>query len=105
MEETQAAFANIWKDELAPTSTFHGKKTLTSAFRRVIGMGIATGGIWTLNVRALRHIIALRTDEGAEEEAVHICGKIGKYMLSELDELFSDFQKSGKAYIPEYWKV
>lgn len=98
-------FNSIWEDKLAPTSTFHAKKTLTSAFRRGIGMGIASGGVWSLNVRALRHTIALRTDPSAEEEMVHVFGKVGRYMLAQLPELFSDFTEHGKALVPKFWKV
>jgi thymidylate synthase (FAD) len=104
-EESMKLFAATWAAELSPESSFHGKKTLTSAFRRVIGMGIGTGGVWTLNIRALRHVIALRTDPSAEEEMVHIVGKIGRYMLAELPELFGDFTEVGSALVPQYWKV
>ncbi|HUX80790.1 MAG TPA: FAD-dependent thymidylate synthase, partial [Candidatus Paceibacterota bacterium] len=104
-EQGMATFANIWKEELSPESTFHAKKVLTSAFRRGIGMGIATGGVWSLNMRALRHIIALRTDAGAEEEIVHVFKKVGKIMLEQVPELFGDFKEVDGALIPEYWKV
>lgn len=105
MEGAMDEFAEVWKEELAPESTFHAKKVLTSAFRRVIGMGIATGGAWTLNVRALRHIIALRTDPSAEEEIVHVFRKVGAYMIANLPELFRDFKSVNGALVPEYWKV
>lgn len=104
-ERMMAEFAAIWNEELAPDSKFHAKKTLTSAFRRGIGMGIATGGVWTLNVRALRHVCALRTDPSAEEEMVHIIGKVGRHMMSNLEELFHDFTIKGNALVPAHWKV
>jgi len=104
-EHMMAKFADIWKEELAPTSTFHAKKVLTSAFRRGIGMGVATGGVWTLNLRALRHVIALRTDSGAEEEIVHVFKKVGKIMLAQVPELFGDFKEVNGALVPDYWKV
>ncbi len=104
-EKMMATFAEIWADELAPTSTFHAKKVLTSAFRRGIGMGVATGGVWTLNLRALRHVIALRTDPGAEEEIVHVFKKVGKIMLAEVPEIFGDFHEEDGALVPAYWKV
>lgn len=104
-EHMMASFADIWKEELAPTSTFHAKKVLTSAFRRGIGMGVATGGVWTLNLRALRHVIALRTDASAEEEIVHVFKKIGKIMIAQVPELFGDFKEINGALVPEYWKV
>lgn len=104
-EKMMARFAEIWEEELSPESTFHAKKVLTSAFRRGIGMGIATGGVWSLNLRALRHVIALRTDTGAEEEIVHVFKKVGKIMLTEVREIFSDFKEVDGAFVPEYWKV
>lgn len=105
-EAAMMKLAEIWATELAPEAPFHGKKTLTSAFRRIIGMGIATGGMWSLNIRALRHVIALRTDPGAEEEMIFIVKKIGRYMLANLPELFGDFEESvSGALVPEYWKV
>lgn len=104
-ERMMAEFASIWEHELAPASTFHAKKVLTSAFRRGIGMGIATGGVWSLNLRALRHTIALRTDSGAEEEIVHVYKKIGRIMIHDVPEIFGDFKEIDGALIPEYWKV
>lgn len=100
-----ANFADIWKEELSPESTFHAKKVLTSAFRRGIGMGIATGGVWSLNLRALRHVIALRTDAGAEEEIVHVFKKVGKIMIAQVPELFGDFKEVDGSLVPTYWKV
>lgn len=104
-EDMMRTFANIWERELAPDSTFHAKKVLTSAFRRGIGMGIATGGVWSLNLRALRHVIALRTDAGAEEEIVHVFKKVGKIMIARVPELFGDFKEVDGSLVPEYWKV
>lgn len=104
-ERMMATFAQIWEQELAPSSAFHAKKTLTSAFRRGIGMGVATGGVWSLNLRALRHIIALRTDAGAEEEIVHVFKKVGKIMMAQVPELLGDFKEINGSFVPAYWKV
>lgn len=104
-EAMMADFANIWREELSPESKFHAKKVLTSAFRRGIGMGVATGGVWSLNLRALRHVIALRTDAGAEEEIVHVYKKVGKIMIAKVPELFGDFKEVDGSLVPEYWKV
>lgn len=103
-EDAMADFAEVWKDELAGTN-FHTKKVLTSAFRRIIGMGIATGGVWTLNARSLRHVLALRTAPGAEEEIVHVCMKIGRDMIEAVPELFGDFNEKNGSLVPTYWKV
>jgi len=47
---------------------FAKKKELTSAFRRIIGNGVANNIMATYNHRALRHLIAARTSVHAEEE-------------------------------------
>ena len=86
------SFAEIWKEALSPESKFHAKKVLTSAFRRGIGMGVATGGIWSLNLRALRHVIALRTDAGAEEEIRLVFGKVARMMQERYPNLFKDYE-------------
>lgn len=102
-EKTQAEFAEIWKDELA-SNDFHVKKKLTSMFRRAIPMGIATGGIWTFNLRALRHIITMRTDPAAEEEIAYVFSRIAKTMCSELCT-FGDFVEEQGCFVPKNKKV
>jgi thymidylate synthase (FAD) len=104
MEQMMGHFATIWHNELAG-SNFHTKKVLTSAFRRGIGMGIATGGVWSLNARALRHVFSLRTSPGAEEEIVHVCLKIGRDMIEHVPELFGDFVDEGRSLTTKYLKV
>lgn len=104
-ERMMDSFAKVWEKELSPESNFHAKKVLTSAFRRGIGMGIATGGVWSLNMRALRHVIALRTDPSAEEEIAHVFKKVGRIMLAEVPELFGDFKEQNGVLVPGYWKV
>jgi thymidylate synthase (FAD) len=47
---------------------FELKKELTSAFRRIIGNGVANNIMATYNHRALRHLIPARTSRHAEEE-------------------------------------
>lgn len=96
----------IWADELKETSMFSGKKALTSMFRRGIGMGCATGGVWTGNMRALRHVIATRAAEGAEEEILHVFSGIAKFMVESEPYLFGDFEQvDGKFWKPKYRKV
>ena len=47
---------------------FHVKKEVTSALRRLAPIGLSTDILWTANARTLRHVIEMRTAEGAEEE-------------------------------------
>lgn len=82
------------------------KKELTSKARRAIGMGISTGGIWTGNVRALRHICELRGTKYAEEEILEVSQQILKIMMVQCPNLFGDFTRDEKGlYSPKYSKV
>ena len=47
---------------------FHVKKEVTSALRRLAPIGLSTDILWTANARTLRHVIEMRTADGAEEE-------------------------------------
>ena len=97
---------DIWKEELAPDSKFHGKKQITSMARRIIPMGVATGGVWTMNLRAVRHIIALRASEAAEEEIAYVFGKIAKIITEQEPMLMGDFtQDENGFWTPKYKKV
>lgn len=106
---TERAYAegqSIWAEELSPESKFHGKKQVTSMLRRMIPMGVATGGVWTMNIRAVRHIITMRATEAAEEEIAHVFGKIAKIMVDDEPMLMGDFQQTLDGYwIPKYLKV
>ena len=57
----------------------HEKKAKTSFMRRFAPEGLATGLVWTANIRTLRHTIEARTDQGAEEEIRLVFGKIGEH--------------------------
>jgi thymidylate synthase (FAD) len=105
-EKAYKALQDIWKEELAPAAKFHRKKQVTSMMRRIIPMGVATGGVWTLNMRALRHVIALRASEAAEEEICYVFCKIAKIMAEEEPMIFGDFTETPEGYwTPRYTKV
>lgn len=84
---------------------FHKKKVLTSMFRRLVPMGVATGGVWTMNLRALRHIMALRTHPSAEEEIAKVMHIIGLHIMRENRVLFADFHDQSGQLVPEFAKV
>lgn len=90
-----------------PGVKFHTKKEVTSCIRRIIGMGVATGGVWTGNVRALRHVLALRTSPEAEEEIAHVFCRVAAIMVERVKELFGDFERVGESsqWKPKYPKV
>lgn len=96
----------IWAEELHPDSKFKGKKEITSLLRRIVGMGVATGGVWTGNVRALRHVITMRCEPAAEEEILYVFSRIAKMMHDEEPHLFGDFyQDDAGFWRPKYRKV
>lgn len=96
----------IWADELAPSSQFKGKKEITSLMRRIVGLGVATGGVWTGNVRALRHVITMRASPQAEEEMLHVWSRIAKHIRDDEPHLFGDFEQTDGGYwVPKYIKV
>lgn len=105
LEEFQiSAAAELGLDEEGVS--FHTKKEVTSALRRLAPEGVSTMIIWTMNVRTLRHVIQARTDPGAEEELRIVFDRIGKIMKEEAPSLFGDFTVTEDgAWVTEYRKV
>jgi len=84
---------------------FHDKKHKTSFMRRFAPDGVATGLVWSANVRTLRHTIEARTAAGAEEEIRLLFGKIGEVMREECPALFGDYVVEDGAWVPQWRKV
>lgn len=108
VSQIERAYRNLvanWQDVLEGKE-FAGKKHITSMLRRIIPMGVATGGVWTFNVRSLRHMLTMRASEAAEEEIALVAGKILETMMREEPVLFGDFTMQGNGfYKPTYNKV
>jgi len=83
----------------------HEKKAKTSFMRRFAPEGLATGLVWTANIRTLRHTIEARTDQGAEEEIRLVFGKIGELMKAEAPALFGDYTVTDGTWLPGWRKV
>jgi thymidylate synthase (FAD) len=85
---------------------FHAKKEITSALRRLAPIGLSTDIVWTANVRTLRHVVEMRTAQGAEEEIRLVFDRIAQIMNEETPNLFQDFvrQEDG-SWVPEHHKV
>jgi thymidylate synthase (FAD) len=66
---------------------------------------VATGLLWSANIRALRHVIEARTDSGAEEEIRLVFGRIGELMRAEAPALFDDYTVEDGAWTPRWRKV
>ncbi|MFJ6216309.1 FAD-dependent thymidylate synthase [Streptomyces sp. NPDC092296] len=84
---------------------FAEKKAKTSFMRRFAPEGLATGLLWTANIRTLRHVIENRTAPGAEEEIRLIFGKVGELMVKEAPSLFGDYSVQDGAWVPGWRKV
>jgi len=85
---------------------FHVKKEVTSALRRLAPIGLSTDIVWTANVRTLRHVIEMRTAEGAEEELRLVFDRVAAIMQAEAPGLFQDFvRQDDGCWVPEYRKV
>jgi thymidylate synthase (FAD) len=85
---------------------FHVKKEVTSALRRLAPIGLSTDIVWTANVRTLRHVIEMRTAEGAEEELRLVFDRVARTMQAEAPGLFQDFRRGDDGvWTPAYRKV
>jgi thymidylate synthase (FAD) len=89
----------------AEGTTMHERKARTSFMRRFAPDGVATGLVWSANIRALRHVIEARTAPGAEEEIRLVAGMIGELMRAEAPALFGDYTVTDGAWVPEWRKV
>lgn len=105
MEDHQTWMAEHFQldDEGVP---FHEKKHKTSFMRRFAPDGVATGMLCTINIRALRHIIYMRTGLGAEEEIRIVFDDVAKLALKATPNLMQDYSPNeDQEWIPEFLKV
>lgn len=85
---------------------FSVKKEVTSALRRLAPIGLSTDIIVTMNVRTLRHVIAMRTAPEAEEELRLIFDQVARLAVAEAPGLFQDLtRREDGAWVPEHEKV
>lgn len=103
-EENYRELLRIW-DYDEKVKKFSEKKILTSAFRRIIGMGVATGGVWTGNLRALRHIFQMRISPHAEEEIYLVASIMLQKMIESEPIIFQDFYCEDGEWKSKYYKV
>lgn len=105
VEERYFDLVHLWKLDDS-SRDFKYKKAITSLLRRILPMGICTGGLWTFNVRALRHVITMRCVPAAEEEICEVARQMIEIMIAEEPNLFGDFEKfDGRYWRPKYVKV
>jgi thymidylate synthase (FAD) len=77
------------------TLSFSHKKKLTSMFRRVAPIGLATTIMVSANLRAWRHIINMRTAGGAEEEMHLVIPPLARWLKGAYPACFQDMEEQG----------
>jgi len=98
LENVQGDLASIF--DINNIKDFNKKKALTSMFRRLAPIGLATSIMVTGNLRAWRHIIAMRTSTHAEEEIRLVGNQIAKICEKEYPNVFQDMRRTEeKEYI------
>jgi len=103
-EDFQVALGKYFN--LDDEKSFAVKKAKTSFMRRFAPDGLATSIGWTCNLRALRHVIEMRTAEGAEEEIRLVFGKLGRFAKRRWPSLFADYSENEKGeFVTEHRKV
>ena len=60
--------------------------------RRLAPIGLATNIGWSANIRAVRHVIEMRTAPGAEEEIRLLFAKVGALCVERFPHLFGDYR-------------
>jgi thymidylate synthase (FAD) len=103
LETCQQQLAKLFA--IDDTKDFAGKKILTSAFRRIAPIGLATGIVVTCNFRTLRWLIEHRSTQAAEEEIREVMGMLAQIAVKHWPFVFGDFTEEQGTWIPKYHKV
>jgi len=90
LEELQNTLAKVY--EIEDEKKFDVKKKLTSAFRRVAPIGLATTIGWSCNFRTLRHVLEMRTDPHAEEEIRYLFAEVYNAVKDRYPNLLGDYE-------------
>ena len=92
--------------DIANIKDFHLKKKLTSMFRRLAPIGLATSIMVTGNLRSWRHIIAQRTSPAAEEEIRIVIGGVAEILKKKYPNALQDMTRADDgSWIFEHSKV
>lgn len=88
--------------EFSDDMEFAQKKVITSKLRRFAPLGLGTEEGWTGNVRAIRHVIEMRTDRHAEEEIRIVADQIATIMQKRCPLLFGDYTLDESVTPPDW---
>lgn len=102
VEQRYRQLLSIW-DMDATDKNFAYKKAITSCLRRIVPLGVSTGGVWSGNIRALRHVLTMRCAPSAEEEICEVFSMVAKRMSEQHPHVFGDFHQNEHGYwVPKY---
>jgi len=97
-DERFMAFLNEHLGVNDSAAGFAHKKAMTSFVRRFCPMGVGTSMVWGANLRALRHVIELRADAAAEEEARLVGRLVYEAVRRHAPNLFADYVVTPDAF-------
>lgn len=101
LEQLQLELADaLGLDEEGVDFTY--KKKMTSFMRRAAPIGLSTSIGFSMNHRALRHILAMRTSRHAETEIRLVFAKVGEICMERWPNLYSDFKIEIVDGLPEF---
>lgn len=98
LEKLQQTLAEVYA--IDDEKQFAVKKQLTSAFRRMAPIGVATTIGWSCNFRTLRHVIEHRTDPHAEEEIRFLFAEVYRQVSERYPNLFADYEVTTEDGLP-----
>jgi len=110
VEQIEENYHGLEKSYQWDKSNFDVKKRITSALRRIMPDGMATSIVWSANHRTIRHVIAMRTAEGAEVEIRFVFDKVARMMKERFPLIYRDFEYTElddktRSWHPKYHKV
>lgn len=82
-----------YKTLIEDCNNFSDKKILTSAIRRMKPLGCAETLGFSLNLRAIRHTIEMRTSRHAEEEIRIVFGQVAELVKERIPLMFFDCEE------------
>jgi thymidylate synthase (FAD) len=98
LEQVQKDLADAYA--IDDEEKFDVKKKLTSAFRRLAPIGVATTIGWSCNMRSLRHVLEMRTEPNAEEEIRVVFAKVYELVKTRYPNLLGDYEETEVDGIP-----
>jgi thymidylate synthase (FAD) len=88
LEKKQKELNDIF--DIENINDFHTKKVLSSSFRRLLPNGLANNILVSCNHRAMRHMILMRTSEGAEIEMQVVFRRLAHDMKERFPNIYQD---------------